>query len=427
MNSKELPHDFLQLMSEHYGTDGAQMLCDALLHSEPEVSVRLNTRKIEAVPTLRVLFDNTRSGAKEGGRVERSFDYAQDDIPWVVLNDKVEWCPDAYYLAERPPFTFDPLLHAGVYYVQEASSMYIADLYKRFAPTDAPCCALDLCAAPGGKSTLLAGLLPEGSLLLSNEPMPKRAQVLAENMQKWTRMPHGSEYPVRSVVTNNYPADFGAFGECFDIVVTDVPCSGEGMFRKDEQAVTEWSMENVAHCVERQRGILRDIWHTLKPGGLLIYSTCTFNRFEDEDNARWICSDLGAELLEERHFLPGRDRGEGFYCVAVRKDGVYSSSSAVAPDADKILRKAKTCLRVMPQAFTCEGPLVELDYDQAVAYLRREAVRTTAPVGALTLGYCGVPLGPGKGVPGRINNQYPDAWRIKTTYTKRWSLGAIDN
>ncbi len=406
MKEKELPHDFVSLMHEHYGLDEADALCEALLHSEPEVSVRLNRRKIEAVPQLRSLFD----GAALDGATP------------------VPWCQDAYYLAERPPFTFDPLLHAGVYYVQEASSMYVAELWQRYAPTQEVCCALDLCAAPGGKSTLLAGLLPEGSLLISNEPMPKRAQVLSENMQKWTRMSHGSDYPVRSVVTNNYPADFGAFADCFDLVVTDVPCSGEGMFRKDEQAVQEWSMENVAHCVERQQGILSDIWYALRPGGLLIYSTCTFNRHEDEDNARWVCSVLGGTLLEERHFLPGRDRGEGFYCAAIRKGEELPETSSCRPqrivpaDPAAILRKAKTCLRVVPEAFVCEGPMVELTYDQALAYLQRQAVRTAAPLGSLTVGYCGVPLGPGKGVPGRINNLYPEPWRIKTTYTKRWSL-----
>jgi hypothetical protein len=314
-----------------------------------------------------------------------------------------------------------------VYYVQEASSMYVAKLLKNYGPETA-CCALDLCAAPGGKSTLLAGLLPEGSLLVSNEPMPKRANVLAENMQKWTRMPQG-KYPVDSVVTNNYPADFGAFSDCFDLVVTDVPCSGEGMFRKDEQAVAEWSMDNVMMCVERQRTILRDIWHALKPGGLLVYSTCTFNRFEDEDNARWICSELGAELLEERHFLPGRDRGEGFYCAAIRKSVLPDSADAdertaqdVARQHDAIRRKSNSTLRVMPQAFLCEGPQIELSYDDALRYLRREAIRVEAPKGPVTLSYMGFPLGPGKGVGNRINNLYPEAWRIRTTYTKRWSL-----
>ena len=405
---QQLPEDFITLMREHYGNDDAEALCDALLTTEPEVSVRLNRRKMLLNDDLLPLFDLDKA----------------DGV------DPIDWCNDAFYLSERPPFTFDPLLHAGVYYVQEASSMYVAKLLKDYG-SETPCCALDLCAAPGGKSTLLAGLLPEGSLLISNEPMPKRANVLAENMQKWTRMPQGT-YPVDSIVTNNYPADFGAFSNCFDLIVTDVPCSGEGMFRKDEQAVAEWSMDNVMMCVERQRTILRDIWHALKPGGLLVYSTCTFNRFEDEDNARWICADLGAELLEERHFLPGRDRGEGFYCAAIRKtagaEDVEVSSEAGDFSAQKtsVIRKAQRTLRLMPQAFVCEGSLVELSYDQALSYLRREAIRVEAPKGPVTLSYMGFPLGPGKGVGNRINNLYPEAWRIRTTYTKRWSLGETE-
>lgn len=413
---QQLPQDFITLMREHYGNDDAEALCNALLTTEPEVSVRLNRRKISAI------LGTHPNPPCEGGGVQGQ--------PCGVGWEPVPWCPDAYYLAERPPFTFDPLLHAGVYYVQEASSMYVAKLLKDYG-SETPCCALDLCAAPGGKSTLLAGLLPEGSLLISNEPMPKRANVLAENMQKWTRMPQGT-YPVDSIVTNNYPADFGAFSNCFDLIVTDVPCSGEGMFRKDEQAVAEWSMDNVMMCVERQRTILRDIWHALKPGALLVYSTCTFNRFEDEDNARWICSELGAELLEERHFLPGCDRGEGFYCAAIRKtvgaEDVEISSEAGDLPAQKtsVIRKAQRTLRLMPQAFVCEGSLVELSYDQALSYLRREAIRIEAPKGPLTLSYMGFPLGPGKGVGNRINNLYPEAWRIRTTYTKRWSLGETE-
>ena len=405
---QQLPEDFITLMREHYGNDDAEALCNALLTTEPEVSVRLNRRKILSNEALFPLFDLDKA----------------DGV------DAVDWCNDAFYLSERPPFTFDPLLHAGVYYVQEASSMYVAKLLKDHGP-ETSCCALDLCAAPGGKSTLLAELLPEGSLLLSNEPMSKRANVLAENMQKWTRMPQGT-YPVDSIVTNNYPADFGAFSNCFDVLVTDVPCSGEGMFRKDEQAVAEWSMDNVMMCVERQRTILRDIWHALKPGGLLVYSTCTFNRFEDEDNARWICSELGAELLEERHFLPGRDRGEGFYCAAIRKtagaeDVEISSEAGDFPtQKTSVTRKAQRTLRLMPQAFVCEGSLVELSYDQALSYLRREAIRVDAPKGPVTLCYKGMPLGPGKGVGNRINNLYPEAWRIRTTYTKRWSLGETE-
>ncbi len=423
----QLPEDFIRLMHEQYDTSTADALCQALCETEPEVSIRLNPRKGQPLS-----LDNVQA-------------------------DPVPWCPDAYYLAERPAFTFDPLLHAGAYYVQEASSMYIAELIRKYLLQiqnskfkiqnsssqrqalnsqlstlnfKSNVVALDLCAAPGGKSTLLAGLLPEGSVLVSNEPMPKRAQVLAENMQKWTRVAEG-EYPVRSIVTQNYPADFGAFTDCFDLLVTDVPCSGEGMFRKDEVAVQDWSLQNVDICWHRQRKILQDIWHVLKPGGLLIYSTCTFNRYEDEDNARWICDTLGAELLEERHFLPGRDRGEGFYCAAIRKN---SLPQPLPRRGDELARLENLlpslggagggCL--LP-AFSVDPdvPRVELNYNEALQYLRREAVRVPAPRGMVLLCYKGYVLGPGKCVGNRINNLYPEQWRIRTTYTTPFSLLGI--
>ena len=389
-----LPEDFVRLMHEQYDASTADALCQALCETDPEVSIRLNPRKGQPLS-----LDNVQA-------------------------DSVPWCPDAYYLAERPAFTFDPLLHAGAYYVQEASSMYIAELLKKFnvqcSMFNGAIAALDLCAAPGGKSTLLAGLLPEGSVLVSNEPMPKRAQVLAENMQKWTRVAEG-EYPVRSIVTQNYPADFGAFTDCFDLLVTDVPCSGEGMFRKDEVAVKDWSLQNVDICWHRQREILQDIWHVLKPGGLLIYSTCTFNRFEDEDNARWICETLGAELLEERHFFPGRDRGEGFYCAAIRKNSKIQDSKL------STFNFQLSTLNVMPPAFVVEPdmPRIELSYNEALQYLRREAVRVPAPRGMVLLCYKGYVLGPGKCVGNRINNLYPEQWRIRTTYTTPFSLLGI--
>ena len=400
----QLPEDFVRLMQEQYGDDTAHALCQALTETEPEVSIRLNPRKGQPL-----IIDN-------------------------VNTEPVPWCPDAYYLQERPAFTFDPLLHAGAYYVQEASSMYITELLRKYFIADSKSrktlnsqlstlnsgsnvVALDLCAAPGGKSTLLAGLLPEGSVLISNEPMPKRAQVLSENMQKWTRMAEG-EYPVRCIVTQNYPADFAAFTDTFDLLVTDVPCSGEGMFRKDEVAVKDWSLENVDLCWHRQREILQDIWHTLKPGGLLIYSTCTFNHFEDEDNARWICDTLGAELLEERHFLPGRDRGEGFYCAAIRKNSTIQDSKL------STFNFQLSTLNVMPPAFAVEPdmPRVELNYSEALQYLRREAIRVPAPRGMVLLCYKGYVLGPGKCVGNRINNLYPEQWRIRTTYTTSFAL-----
>lgn len=394
-----LPEDFVRMMHEQYDADTADSLCHALCDTEPEVSIRLNPRKGKTLS---------------------------------IENLDVEacpWCPDAYYLHERPAFTFDPLLHAGAYYVQEASSMYVSQLLRHHFPISGPSSALDLCAAPGGKSTLLASLLPSGSILVSNEPMPKRAQVLAENMQKWTRTAEG-EYPVRSVVTQNYPTDFVEFTGSFDLLLTDVPCSGEGMFRKDEVAVQDWSLQNVDLCWRRQREILQGIWHVLKPGGLLIYSTCTFNHFEDEDNVRWICENLGGMLLEERHFLPGRDRGEGFYCAAIQsvpRDEEQLPSLGISSDELKSLEAKLRTLHVLPQAFSVEPdmPRIELTYSQALSYLRREAVHVPAPRGMVLLCYKGYVLGPGKCVGNRINNLYPEQWRIRTTYTTPFSLGEL--
>ncbi|MBP3712847.1 MAG: hypothetical protein IJ537_06925 [Bacteroidaceae bacterium] len=410
-----LPEDFVRLMHEHYDADTADLLCEALDTTEPEVSIRLNPRKISA---------------------EEALSHNPDLEP-------VPWCPDAFYLKERPAFTFDPLLHAGAYYVQEASSMYVAQVLKgqgarsegqentnNLSKSPAPCSlplapnpllALDLCAAPGGKSTLLQSLLPEGSLLISNEPVAKRAQVLAENMQKW--MTGQPETAPHTLVTQNYPAEFGTLTGCVDILLTDVPCSGEGMFRKDETARREWSLQNVAMCQQRQRDILQDIWHVLKPGGLLIYSTCTFNRYEDEDNTRYICDEMGGFCITERHFLPGRDRGEGFYVAAIRKAGEYEKSSlADIQDAAKKVRRTLKMLYDSANAPQPEGPRIELTYREALQYLRREALRVEAPRGPVTLCYRGFVLGPGKGVAGRINNLYPEQWRIRTTYTTPFSL-----
>lgn len=242
--------------------------------------------------------------------------------------EPIPWASSGMYLKTRPTFTFDPLFHAGCYYVQEASSMFVEKVLREYVKE--PVVMLDLCAAPGGKSTLCRSVLPEGSLLVANEVMRNRSQILAENLMKWG-------HP-EVVVTNNDPVDFTDLTHLFDVILTDVPCSGEGMFRKDQVAVDEWSLENVDVCWKRQRRILNDIWPALKPGGLLIYSTCTFNCEEDEDNVAWIARELGAEILsvpvEESwgitgnlagkdfpvyRFLPHRTKGEGFFLAVLRK------------------------------------------------------------------------------------------------------------
>ena len=245
-----------------------------------------------------------------------------------VEGEPIPWASSGSYLNNRPTFTFDPLFHAGCYYVQEASSMFVERVLQEYVKE--PVVMLDLCAAPGGKSTLCRGVLPEGSLLVANEVMRNRSQILAENLIKWG-------HP-EVVVTNNDPADFTDLTHLFDVILTDVPCSGEGMFRKDQVAVDEWSLENVDICWKRQRRILADIWPALKPGGILIYSTCTFNREEDEDNVAWIAKELDADILSVPvedswgitgnltgkdfpvyRFLPHKTKGEGFFLGVLKK------------------------------------------------------------------------------------------------------------
>ena len=292
-----LPAPFEQSMHQLLGND-YEAFRKALL-DEPAVSIRINRNKWNLATSY-------------------------EPVPWAT---------DGYYLPNRPQFTFDPVFHGGGYYVQEASSMFVEQAVKQHLGEAHV--ALDLCAAPGGKSTLLRSLLPDECVLVSNEPIRPRAQVLAENITKWG-------HP-RCIVTSNFPTDFTAFSELFDLILVDAPCSGEGMFRKDEIAVSEWSPENVKVCWQRQRDILSEIWPTLRSGGLLIYSTCTFNTDEDEENVRWMVDELGAELLpidiaptwgitrslvpSVKHvyrFLPGRTRGEGFFLAILRKNGNFS-------------------------------------------------------------------------------------------------------
>lgn len=250
---------------------------------------------------------------------------------WNVERDIVPWCSEGYYLSGRPQFTFDPLFHAGCYYVQEAASMFVTHILRQFVKE--PVAMLDMCAAPGGKSTAAISVLPEGSTLVSNEPIPTRAQILLENITKWG-------WP-NCTVTNNYPRDFRKAKARFDVILCDVPCSGEGMFRKDPETISEWSQQNVEKCWRLQREIVSDAWACLNPGGLLIYSTCTFNMKENEENVRWMLSEFDdAEILEiptevEWHitgsllegfdapvcrFIPGITKGEGLFICALRKN-----------------------------------------------------------------------------------------------------------
>lgn len=354
---------------------------------------------------------------------------------------QVEWCKQGWYLNARPQFTFDPLFHAGVYYVQEASSMFLDHVLRTFVHQ--PVSMLDLCAAPGGKTTCAFSALPEGSRLMSNEPLHARAQILKENVIKF-----GSP---DIIVTNNYAADYARTPLMFDVILTDVPCSGEGMFRKDADAIGEWSSQNVEKCQRLQREIVADIWPCLRPGGLLIYSTCTFNRFEDEDNIAWISQELGAEALEIPvesgwnvvgpltgnlpvcRFIPGITRGEGLFMAALRKPGRSEPNPNLSESAMKRLRvlahgveadkvKGKNRVPDITKALMTshddELPLVNVDYQQAIAYLSHNAITLpqNAPRGYVAVGYEDHALGVAKNIGNRANNLYPQEWRVKSTH-----------
>lgn len=388
-----LPKDFTEQTQAIFGDELWNDFLRAM-QEEPPVSIRLNPYRLSNL--------------------------------WTVIGGQpVPWCRRGYYLASRPQFTFDPLLHAGAYYVQEASSMFLDEVLRQHINGQGPITALDLCAAPGGKSTLLRTAIGADGILVSNEPNGKRAQILAENIQKW-----GAP---GMYVTNNYPASFSKSGMAFDLILTDVPCSGEGMFRKDEGAIAEWSLDHVQRCSQLQREIVGEAWQCLRPGGLLVYSTCTFNTHENEENVKWILETFDAEILpvETRpewnitgsllpgfsapvsRFIPGRTRGEGLFMAAIRKKG------DAAPKPWQKNMQGMRKLKVISENRLPESlPQVELTYEQALQYLRREALAlpSDAPRGLLTVSYLGLPLGQVKNIGSRANNLYPKEWRIKSTH-----------
>lgn len=339
--------------------------------------------------------------------------------------ERVPWCRNAYYLPQRPNFTYDPLLHAGCYYVQEAGSMFLDTVMQQWVP-DAPVVMIDFCAAPGGKSLLARTALAAGSVMFSNEPMRNRANILAENVEKWGYADH--------FVTNNFPRDYRRAKMIADVVLCDVPCSGEGMFRKDEATIREWSMQNVEKCARLQREIVADAWSCLADGGLFIYSTCTFNTHEDEENIQWMMGELGAEVLPVKvdaawnitgslldgfsqpvyRFIPGISKGEGLFLCVLRKGGAWQQGHSL-----KSLRKSQQNLNIIycPKAQP-DMVKVEVNYQQAMAYLRHEAITLGADVPRGMVGICfeGHLLGLAKNIGNRANNLYPKEWKIRTTY-----------
>lgn len=421
-----LPKDFENYTRRLFGDTRYQLFLQSLEQEAP-VSIRLNPFKL---------------GANE--RVSASYDPQQ-----------IPWCKEGFYLDKRPNFTFDPMFHAGTYYVQEASSMFLAHVLRHLVKH--PVTMLDLCAAPGGKSTCARAVIPEGSVLFSNEPLGKRAQILAENIQKFGHPD--------VVVTNNYPRDYKKTKLTFDVILADVPCSGEGMFRKDPKAVEEWNLGNVENCARLQREIIADIWDNLTPGGILVFSTCTFNAHENEENIAWILNEYDARLIDIPvesdwevtgslldpqatgthdfpiyRFIPGISKGEGLFMAVIRKKGECERKDhRWAISAEDLIPYAKKKLKVL-SCGTKDGvekgnmiipdhssalsiatdknmfPVVDVDYTTAVSYLRREAIVLPQDVvrGIVTLTYKGHAIGFAKNLGNRANNLYPHEWRIKS-------------
>lgn len=259
-------------------------------------------------------------------------------------NDAVPWCVNAFYLPARPLFTNDPLFHAGCYYVQEASSMFVEHAVRQTVDLSKKIIALDACAAPGGKSTLLASLLNNESLLVSNEVISTRVPVLVHNMTKWGH--------TNNVVSNNDPKDFSRLPARFDLMVVDAPCSGSGLFRKQEDAVDHWSEENVHHCSQRQHRILHDLLPALKDNGVLVYSTCSYSVEEDERICDELMDEYTLESIELKvpaewgivqtkskrgayayRFFPHLTKGEGFFLACFRKSATEAVAEVRKPRA----------------------------------------------------------------------------------------------
>ena len=297
--------------------------------------------------------------------------------------ETVPWHPQGRYLEERPVFTLDPLFQAGAYYVQEASSMLIGAALTQLIDTSKPLRALDLCAAPGGKTTLLASLLSEDSLLLANEVIQTRTQALRHNIAKWG-LPN-------VWACNHDPRDFAPLEGYFDLVLADAPCSGEGLFRKDPEAASEWSLNNVELCCGRQKRILADAAPLVKPGGILLFSTCTYNHKENSDNARWLIEEMGFEkrsldLPPEwgvadtgvgYQCFPHRVRGEGFFLACFQKPENHQAavrikakpnkkwtpanapSGWIAPGKEAaFIQNAQQAIRFLPAALAEEAALL---------------------------------------------------------------------
>ena len=394
----------------------------------------------------------------------------------------VPWHPDGKYLPSRPDFTLDPAFHAGAYYVQEASSMSIFAALEEHTDNEGNLRVLDLCGAPGGKSTLIASWMKGNGLLVANEVIRSRAAILEENLIRW-----GTP---NVIVSNSDPRQFARLEGFFDVIVVDAPCSGSGMFRKDNAAMGHWSLNSVEHCAARQRRILTNIWPALRENGLLVYSTCSYSEAEDEEISNWVKSDLEAEILTIRsletipgiiktnagyRFYPDKIEGEGFYISAIRKTSAqeeltfkslqktkaipefisqwlkdpgnyclvetHLGESLIPATVKELLPhllkhlhivkcgisagelKGKTYLPSHDMALSTflnkDIPAIDLGREEALRFLKKEALPAIlGKSGYNLMRYNGLGLGWGNALPNRINNYLPKSWRIIKSITE---------
>lgn len=377
----ELPKDFKTMLHYLIGGEASDLIKS--LDQPPVTSIRLNKRK------PRANFPDSTS---------------------------VPWCSSGFYLRKRPEFILDPLLHAGAYYVQDASSMIyetvVSKLLSENKWNDIPLHVLDLCAAPGGKTTAIINSLSDESWITANEYSSKRVNALKENLAKWG-------FP-NVTITNKDTDAFSTQEGKYDIVAVDAPCSGEGMMRKEEMARIQWSHKLVEECSILQRRILLNAITALKPGGFLIYSTCTFNRKENEENAEFIVKNQGMEPIDMKfpeewgigkgidselplyRFMPHKTRGEGLFLSVFRKQGEWEVSKRINGNSN------------LETYYDQQNPKVNVDITTALSYLRRESIKLPegSPKGLVNICYEGLVLGEAKNIGSRANNLYPKNWRI---------------
>ena len=313
------------------------------------------------------------------------------------VQSQIPWTEFGYYLQERPSFTFDPLFHAGCYYVQEASSMFLEQAFKQLIDLSQPLKVLDLSAAPGGKSTHIQSLISPDSLLVSNDVIRSRASILKDNIIKW-----GCE---NVMVTNNDPKDFEALKDYFDIIVVDAPCSGSGLFRREPDAIEEWSLNHVQLCSQRQQRIVADVWKALKKDGLLIYSTCSYSTEEDEGIVEWMLKHLPAvycplsidsiwgltETSNGYRFWPHNLKGEGFFLSCLMKSG-HGNPSSIKPHKEPAFA-SKTEMNIIGNWAVTEGRKLVKSKERVYAWPQHLSKDFNFLLNHLRIAYSGTILG----------------------------------